>query len=119
MCRFALQPGRTDSGAAIEAQGVQTAALAMTGIHKAPLCVSLKNVESLDSSDPLLDHIETALRALERRLVLSKCHVTVESEERGACRVRVVVTLADQRRATHAALGPDLRSAVDGAFAAI
>jgi len=91
----------------------------MTGLHKAPLCVSLKSVQSIDGSDPLFDHIETALRALERRLALAKCHVTVESEERGACRVRVVVTLADHRRAMHAAAGPDLRSAVDGAFAAI
>ena len=65
----------------------------MTKTPRVPLYVSLKAMHTLQLSDQLLERIERELTALESRLTLIDCRVTVEGAERGACRVQVQVTL--------------------------
>jgi hypothetical protein len=86
--------------------------------QKVPLYVSLKNVEALNTSDEMLERIENALAWLERKLTLVECHVTVEGEPYGTCRVHVGVTLPEQRQASCSACGRDLCLTVEGAFGA-
>jgi hypothetical protein len=90
----------------------------MVRAQKVPLYVSLKNVEALETSDLLLERIERALAWLEGQLTLVDCHVTVEGDPCGACRVHVDVTLPEQRQARSCVTGRDICSTVDGAFGA-